>query len=272
MGRLHPGRLRDHPAGPGERVRHARRRRQVLRADPRCRRSGTTPARSSTSPNPRCKRPSPRTWPGPPSTRPAARSVTSPASASCAGATARQRPRHRRPPGLRQVRHHRRRQDRRADRRHQAAGRRRHPGRPGLVADQPPDGTRRSSTRRSTRALAGRHEGQAEASSSRNPTSKMAYGDQRSIPNVKCDSVERRQVPAARTPASRSTSTRTGSTPTARPARSPAPARTAGPSRAAWSTSRSATARAPTSQATRRPTRPGARRHTRPGRPTRRGD
>ena len=34
VGRVHPGRLLDHPAGAGQRVRDPRRRRQVLRADP----------------------------------------------------------------------------------------------------------------------------------------------------------------------------------------------------------------------------------------------
>ena len=86
VGRVHPRRLRHHAAGAGQRVRHAGRRRQVLRADPGA--GDPRPERQEA----RRRQPAlqaggraPR-WPAPRSTRPAARSATSPRPRKCDGA------------------------------------------------------------------------------------------------------------------------------------------------------------------------------------------
>ena len=103
-----PSASRDHAAGPGQRLRHARRRRQVLRADPGAARSATWTARSSTSATRAARGSAPR-WPAPRSTRPAARSATSPRLGQCdGGRPASNVTRHRRQAGGRQDRHHRR--------------------------------------------------------------------------------------------------------------------------------------------------------------------
>ena len=68
----------DDAAGAGQRVRDARRRRHVLRADPGAGDHATRTARSSTSPTRAASRPSSPRSPAPPSTPPAARSATSP--------------------------------------------------------------------------------------------------------------------------------------------------------------------------------------------------
>ena len=55
LGRLHARRLRHHAAGAGQRVRHPRRRRHVLRADPGAGDPSTTDGKKLDVANPRCK-------------------------------------------------------------------------------------------------------------------------------------------------------------------------------------------------------------------------
>ena len=217
----------DDPAGDGERVRDPGRRRQVLRADPGAadHRPGRREARRRQAALHAARRQpdvARAAW-----TRPAARSVTIVAARQLRRQPHRgRRTRHRRHPvfgktgttdndktaalivGTKQL---------------AVAG---YPGRPGLGRDHQDRMAHDIVNPAVYETLRGRHEGQAARSSSRDPAAaRSPYGDQRSIPDVKCATGRRRDVPARKRRLRGLEVGHGRSTRPARPARPPAPAR-----------------------------------------------